>query len=91
MLGCRNGNERHRPTARGTRTSAEKIDVTRYIDQLEYTLRFDGNALACDAALAILRRWQLDEMLTDESCARAMMLLREFAAIDQARKQSIAR
>jgi hypothetical protein len=91
MFRSPDANERQRPIAADTHASAEKIDVTRYIDELEHTLRSDSNAMACDAALAILRRWQLDEMLTDKSCVRAMMLLREFGEIDQAKKRSNAR
>jgi len=77
--------------ARDTGTSAGKIDVTRYLDEIERTLRFGSNAMARGAALAILRRWQFDRMLTDESCARARMLLREFSEIGQSRKRSTVR
>jgi len=39
-----------------------KIDVTQWIAELEQVLRSAKNPARCEEALAILHRWQLDEM-----------------------------
>ena len=44
-------------------SSPTKIDVGRYVAQIELMLRVGGERLQRMQALAILRRWQFDEML----------------------------
>lgn len=56
-----------------------KIDVSQWIAELEQVLRSAKNPARCEEALAILHRWQLDEMLDDTSREKARTLVREFA------------
>ena len=80
-------NERGHPTVDGSHGSIErKIDVTRYLDEMERQSSRDTDIATRNQAVAILRRWQFDPMLTDDSCARAARLLREFTAIPPPRK-----
>jgi len=69
-----------------TDVAPEKIDVARYLDDMEHTLRYGSDAIVRNEALAILRRWQFDSMLTDDSCSRAALLLREFGDVSPASK-----
>lgn len=56
-----------------------KIDVSQWVAELEQVLRSAKNPVRCEEALAILQRWQSDEMLDDASRERARTLVREFA------------
>ena len=64
--------------------SPTKIDVGRYVAQLELMLRVGGGRRQRVQALAILRRWQFDEMLDDASRRKAKVLIRTFAGSDEA-------
>lgn len=55
-----------------------KIDVSRYVQEMERALRSRQDPVRCEDAIAILRRWRFDEMLDDASRAKAEMLVREF-------------
>jgi len=55
-----------------------KIDVSQWIAELEQVLRSAKNPVRCEEALAILQRWQFDEMLDDASREKARTLVREF-------------
>jgi hypothetical protein len=55
----------------------EGIDVSRWIAAMERELR-DGNVLRCGEVLAVLERWQWDEMLDEHSRAAARRLVLEF-------------
>ena len=68
------------------RSAFEEIDVTRYLDEMERVLRCGSDVATRNEALAILRRWQFDTMLTNESCVRAAKLLREFTELAQSHK-----
>ena len=72
--------------AKASDVAPEKIDVARYLDDMEHTLRYESDAIVRNEALAILRRWQFDSMLTDDSCARAALLVREFGDVSPASK-----
>jgi hypothetical protein len=65
-------------TADDTHVVAEKIDVARFLDEMERVLRAGTAVGMRNELLAILRRWQFDTMLTEYSCERAARLLREF-------------
>jgi hypothetical protein len=54
-----------------------RIDVSGCIAEMERELRI-GDAMRCDEVLAILERWQWDEMLDDASRVAARRLLHEF-------------
>lgn len=56
-----------------------KIDVGRYVDEMERILLAHGDRNARMQALAILERWQFDEMLEDASRQRAQLLVLRFA------------
>jgi len=59
--------------------SGSKIDVSQAIDDLERCLRScSKNSTAANNALAILKRWQYDESLTQACRERAGQLVREF-------------
>ena len=77
MFGSRDDKHSHRPTVDELLPLVEKIDVTLYIGEMERGLR-GSSPLARHDALAILRRWQFDAMLTDESRVRATILVKEF-------------
>ena len=83
MLGVLNSGDdaRRDQRAEDSHASAEKIDVTRYLDEMERSLRASTDVRMRNEVLAILRRWQIDTMLTDYSCERAARLLREFTDI----------
>ena len=55
-----------------------KIDVSRYVLEMEQVLHAEQDPVRCDKAIAILRRWQFDEMLDDASRAKARMLVQEY-------------
>jgi len=55
----------------------ERIDVSRWIAAMERELR-GGDELRCGEVLAVLERWQWDEMLDEPSRAAARRLVREF-------------
>jgi hypothetical protein len=56
-----------------------KIDVSREVAGLERVLRSHETPARCREAMAILGRWQFDEMLDDASREKARMLVHEFA------------
>ncbi len=56
-----------------------KIDVGRYVAEIERTLCAGGDRAQRTQALAILQRWQFDEMLDDASRQRAKVLIWRFA------------
>ena len=55
-----------------------KIDVSRYVREMEQVLHMRQDAAQCEKALAILERWQFDPMLDDASRAKAKVLVQEF-------------
>lgn len=60
-----------------------KIDVSRHVSEMERVLRgVESNARRLEA-LAVLERWQWDEMLDTPSRARARHLVREFGSTGQ--------
>ena len=63
-------------------SSPIKIDVGRYVAEIERRLRVDGDRAQRTQALAILQRWQFDEMLDDASRQRAKVLIWKFAGND---------
>jgi hypothetical protein len=56
-----------------------KIDVSQWVAELEQVLRSAQDPFRCEEALAILQRWQFDEMLDEVSREKAKVLCREFA------------
>jgi len=74
--------EQSNTPATGASPRRFKIDVGRQVADIERTLRAGGNFTACARDMAILRRWQFDEMLDDASREKAKMLVREFAGSD---------
>jgi hypothetical protein len=62
--------------------SPTKIDVGRYVAEIERMLCSGGRRPQRTQALAILRRWQFDEMLDDASRQRAKVLIWRFAGND---------
>ena len=84
----RSGNsERRQPASDdGAHGSVEKIDVTHYLDDMERQSQREIDIARRNQAVAILRRWQFDTMLTDDSCARAARLLRQFTTLPPLRK-----
>jgi len=56
-----------------------KIDVSQWVAELEQVLRLAQNPIRCEEALAILQRWQFDEMIDDASREKAKELIRQFA------------
>jgi hypothetical protein len=75
------GSESRGPTAADELMSVEAIDATRYLDDMDHTLRSSHDVGMRNEALAILRRWQFDDLLTDAAGARAAGVLREFTEI----------
>lgn len=76
-----NGNgDRSNASARPASPSMFKIDVGRQVAEIERGLRAGGDRSRDMEALAILQRWQFDEMLDDASREKARVLIREFAA-----------
>jgi len=62
------------------KSESSKIDVSRSIDDLDVCLRTCPRQSTVAAnALAILKRWQHDESLTQDCRERAGHLVREFA------------
>jgi uncharacterized protein (DUF924 family) len=55
-----------------------RIDVSQWVVELEQVLRSAKNPARCEEALAILQRWQFDEMLDHTSREKARALVREF-------------
>ena len=80
MLGSRHASDHESGdrTADDTHVAVEKIDVARYLDDMERALRAGTDVGMRNQVLAILRRWQFDTMLTEYSCERAARLLRQF-------------
>ena len=58
-----------------------KIDVSRYVLEMEQALRSQQDPIRCQNAIAILLRWQSDEMLDDQSRLKAKALVQEFAVL----------
>jgi len=58
----------------------DKIDVSRFVRDMESTLRSQAGAPPrhCREILATCERWQYDEQLDDSSRAKVRRLLREF-------------
>ena len=67
------------PADAASSPDCRKIDVRRYVAEMEHILRTNGDPNACRQALAILKRWQVDEMLDDASRQRAQLLALRFA------------
>ncbi|HVO25545.1 MAG TPA: hypothetical protein VMW56_18145 [Candidatus Margulisiibacteriota bacterium] len=74
--------ERNEACAIPTGSNLTKIDVGRYVAEIERTLRAGGDRAQRTQALAILQRWQFDEMLDDASRQRAKVLIWKFADSD---------
>ena len=55
-----------------------KIPVGQYVREMEAALRYDGDPIRRAGILAVLRRWQFDEMLDDASRRKAKVLVSEF-------------
>lgn len=72
--------ERRNTSAGSVSPSRFTIDVGRQVAEIEHVLRAAGDLIQCREALAILERWQFDQMLDDASRERARVLVREFAA-----------
>ena len=72
-----------------------KIDVSRYVLEMEEVLYAQQDPARCENAIAILRRWQFDEMLDDASREKAKTLVQEFAIAlgpsDRARYHGVSR
>jgi hypothetical protein len=64
------------PVDRGE--SPHKIDVSFYVAEIERVLRTENDPLKRAEVLAIVRRWQFDDMLDPISRAKARALVREF-------------
>jgi len=56
----------------------DKIDVSRFVRDMESALRADAGSRRHREILATCERWQWDEQLDDASRAGARRLLREF-------------
>jgi hypothetical protein len=56
-----------------------KIDVSQWVQELEQVLRAAEDPARCEEALAILQRWQFDDMLDDASRQKAKELCWQFA------------
>src|SRR5262245_27327245 len=54
------------------------IDVSRHVSEMEVILRSPAAAVRRREALAVLERWQWDEMVDRPSRLRARQLVREF-------------
>lgn len=57
------------------------IDVSRQVAELEAVLRSQVPSMRRREALAVLERWQWDEMVDRDSRLRARQLVREFGRI----------
>jgi hypothetical protein len=76
------GNANHQGSNISARPASPRmftIDVGRQVSEIERVLRAGGDLAERVDALAILERWQFDEMLDDESRTKARVLVREFA------------
>ncbi len=71
--------ERNDTAANASSPSRSKIDVGRYVAEMERTLRTAGDRRVRMHALGVLQRWQFDEMLDDASRQRARLLVLRFA------------
>ena len=71
--------ERNESCAIPAGSSPTKIDVGRYVAEIERMLCSGGQRPQRKQALAILRRWQFDEMLDNASRQRAKVLIWRFA------------
>ena len=63
-------------------SSPTKIDVGRYVAEIERMLHAGGDCTQRTQGLTILRRWQFDEMLDDASRQKAKGLIRRFTGND---------
>jgi hypothetical protein len=75
--------DRHSPLPPAPRqggTVWEGINVRGYIEKMAQTLRAGRDRAACEQALAILRRWQFDDMLDAASRAAARTVAAEWGA-----------
>ncbi len=59
----------------------DKIDVSRFVHDMESTLRGAAGSRRHDEILATCERWQWDERLDDASRAIARRLLRQYGAL----------
>ncbi|HYD48117.1 MAG TPA: hypothetical protein VEB21_07215 [Terriglobales bacterium] len=59
--------------------AAATIDVARWIDKIEECLKTSQDRGELLDGLAILQRWQFDDMIDDSSRERARLLVRRFA------------
>ncbi len=55
-----------------------KIDVSRYLREMEELLQAPRDPIRCFNAVAILRRWRFDEMLDEASRVKAGILVHTF-------------
>ena len=55
-----------------------QIDAVAKLAEIEQVLRTQNDPWGCSYALAILRRWQCDQMLSHATRQRAQALLQEF-------------
>ncbi len=55
-----------------------KIDVKRQVEEMERLLRANEDIARRQATISVLRRWQFDEMLDDDSREKAKRLVLEF-------------
>jgi len=62
------------------RPTLAKIDVSRYVLEMEQVLHTQQDPVLWHNAIAILLRWQFDDMLDDASRTKARMLVQEFEA-----------
>lgn len=56
------------------------IDVSRHVSEMEVVLRSQAGTVRRREALAVLERWQWDEMVDRPSQLRARQLVREFGS-----------
>jgi hypothetical protein len=57
---------------------AANLNTTRALDEIEQVLHAGIEPDRCREAIAILRRWQWDGDLDDDSRSRATILVRQF-------------
>ncbi|MEO8604588.1 MAG: hypothetical protein ABI629_18605 [bacterium] len=59
----------------------DKIDVSRFVRDMESALRSEIDRWGCQEILATCERWQYDEQLDDSSRSRVRRLLREYGSL----------
>jgi len=74
------GTARSRTSSTSLDLDACTIDVSRQVTEIEHVLRVGQDLIQCVEGLAILERWQFDEMLDSASRRRARLLVQEFTA-----------